>query len=312
LPSTDISKTEQINDLFVAGLDANQAAFDESLKYNRFQRREASSKLIEDEMSKEKYQDFPNAIIIGFRKCGTRALLNFLLHHPNVVTSKIEQHFYDVDSNFAKGYQWYKSLQPFKSKNQIILEKTPAYVRSERARREISNRFPNTKLIAVVRDPVDRLVSDYEQVRENNPETPPVWEYYKDSDGEVNSNKTAIRVGMYYEYLSRWYATFPKSQILVIDSKTFIKNPLPILKATEMFLNIPKYLTVNHMFYNQTKGFYCYINKSGEPHCLQGGKGRPHTRLPEAERRQLYDFYKPYNEALFHLTGKRYDWTMKP
>jgi hypothetical protein len=48
----------------------------------------------------------PQAIIIGAKKCGTRALLKFIGAHPNVTTAGAEVHFFD--RFYHKGFDWYR------------------------------------------------------------------------------------------------------------------------------------------------------------------------------------------------------------
>jgi hypothetical protein len=57
-------------------------------------------------------QRFPDAIIIGVKKSGTRALLEFLRAHPDVRAPGPEIHFFD--KNYARSLDWYRSvLIPF-------------------------------------------------------------------------------------------------------------------------------------------------------------------------------------------------------
>jgi hypothetical protein len=48
----------------------------------------------------------PQAIIIGAKKCGTRALLKFIGAHPNVSTAGAEVHFFD--RFYHMGLDWYR------------------------------------------------------------------------------------------------------------------------------------------------------------------------------------------------------------
>uniref|UniRef100_A0A7M4FZT1 Sulfotransferase n=1 Tax=Crocodylus porosus TaxID=8502 RepID=A0A7M4FZT1_CROPO len=75
----------------------------------------------------------PQTIIIGVRKGGTRALLEMLDIHPNIVVAATEVHFFDWDENYVKGIDWYRSLMPFSYENQITIEKTPGYFTSPQA-----------------------------------------------------------------------------------------------------------------------------------------------------------------------------------
>lgn len=51
-------------------------------------------------------QRLPLAIVIGVKKCGTRALLEFLRLHPDVRAAGPETHFFD--RNYARGLDWYR------------------------------------------------------------------------------------------------------------------------------------------------------------------------------------------------------------
>ena len=55
---------------------------------------------------------FPQCLVIGFAKCGTRALLDALSLHPYVLSAGPEMHFYDQQKNFDRGYQWYRQQMP--------------------------------------------------------------------------------------------------------------------------------------------------------------------------------------------------------
>lgn len=69
----------------------------------------------------------PQAIIIGVRKCGTRALLEMLYLHPMVQKASGEVHFFDRDENYNKGLEWYRARMPHSYPGQITIEKSPSY-----------------------------------------------------------------------------------------------------------------------------------------------------------------------------------------
>lgn len=53
-------------------------------------------------------KQLPRAIIIGVKKCGTRALLKFLSIHPAIAASPTEIHFFDSSEHFPLGLPWYR------------------------------------------------------------------------------------------------------------------------------------------------------------------------------------------------------------
>ncbi|KAH9514559.1 Heparan sulfate glucosamine 3-O-sulfotransferase 6 [Bulinus truncatus] len=256
---------------------------------------------------------FPQAVIIGFGKCGTRAMLTFLSLHPYIVVHSPEIHFYSDNSLFVKGYKWYLSEMPFSYSNQITMEKSPDYVCSERARKEMAEHFPDIKLIVLVRNPVVRLVSAYLQRFRLTPpeERPPInVTFTKPVTKQFDPNATAVDTGIYHKHLYPWLRKFPRENIIVIADEILTADPLSVLKKTEKFLNIPPMLIEHNFYYNETSGFYCYrkYSKNDPPRCLNQFKGFKHPDLPEEEEQMLYDFYRPHNKKLFKLLNETFDW----
>lgn len=69
----------------------------------------------------------PQALIIGAKKCGTRALLEMLNLHPEIQKANEEVHFFDRDENYVKGLEWYRKKMPHSFSGQITIEKSPSY-----------------------------------------------------------------------------------------------------------------------------------------------------------------------------------------
>ncbi|KAI1732318.1 sulfotransferase domain-containing protein [Ditylenchus destructor] len=63
----------------------------------------------------------PDAIIIGAKKCGTRAVLEFLRLNPFVKAPFPEIHFFD--KRYDKGLDWYREQMPETTMDQVTLEK---------------------------------------------------------------------------------------------------------------------------------------------------------------------------------------------
>lgn len=69
----------------------------------------------------------PQALIIGVRKCGTRALLEMLHLHPAIQKAAGEVHFFDRDENYSRGLDWYRRRMPHSFRGQVTIEKSPSY-----------------------------------------------------------------------------------------------------------------------------------------------------------------------------------------
>jgi hypothetical protein len=112
----------------------------------------------------------PDFIIIGAMKSGTTSLYNYLVQHPNVLKgAKKEIHFFDWQ--YEKGLPYYRSqfpTQPYKifmrsfRKYEFICgEASPYYFFHPHVARRVAQDLPHVKLIAILRNPVDRAYSHY-------------------------------------------------------------------------------------------------------------------------------------------------------
>lgn len=81
----------------------------------------------------------PQTLIVGVRKCGTRALLEMLYLHPRIQKAAGEVHFFDRDENYSKGLEWYRKKMPHSFRGQITIEKSPSYFVTPEVRRLFSS-----------------------------------------------------------------------------------------------------------------------------------------------------------------------------
>lgn len=81
-------------------------------------------KLFEYYYGSTKRQRLPQALIIGVRKGGTRALINALSLHPSIKAARKEQHYFDYDDNYEKGIDWYRNQMPKTDGNQVNYKST--------------------------------------------------------------------------------------------------------------------------------------------------------------------------------------------
>ena len=100
-------------------------------------------------------QRLPQAIIIGVRKGGTRALIDFLDLHPKIEIADKEVQFFSFHHD--KGVEWYKKQMPF-THNEITMEKSPSYFTHTKVPSRLYTAISGAKLILIVRDPVLRLI----------------------------------------------------------------------------------------------------------------------------------------------------------
>ncbi|KAM3835028.1 heparan sulfate glucosamine 3-O-sulfotransferase 1 isoform 1-T2 [Vipera latastei] len=255
-------------------------------------------------------RQIPQTIIIGVRKGGTRALLEMLDVHPNIVVAATEVHFFDWDENYVKGIDWYRSLMPFSYENQITIEKTPGYFTSPQAPERIHDMNSSIKLLLILRDPTERVISDYTQVYYNRLENHKSVQPFEDiviKNRALNTKYKAIQRSLYDIHMGRWLKYFHLDQIHIVDGNTLIRDPLPELQKVERFLNLPSKILSSNFYFNQTKGFYC-IRSDGRERCLHESKGRPHPMVNSTVLEQLYSYFREHNEKFYRMINHSFDW----
>uniref|UniRef100_A0A8U8C6P8 Sulfotransferase n=1 Tax=Geospiza parvula TaxID=87175 RepID=A0A8U8C6P8_GEOPR len=233
----------------------------------------------------------PRAIVVGVKKGGTRAVLEFIRVHPEVRALGTEPHFFD--RNYHRGLEWYRSLMPRTLDSQITVEKTPSYFVTKEAPRRIFNMSRDTKLIVVVRNPVTRAISDYTQTLSKKPDIPTFegLTFRNRSLGLVDTSWNAIRIGMYAVHLQSWLQYFPLSQIHFVSGERLITDPAGEMGKVQDFLGIKRVITDN-----------------GLPRCLGKSKGRTHVQIDPEVIEQLRDFYRPYNIKFYETVGQDFRW----
>ncbi|XP_074925167.1 heparan sulfate glucosamine 3-O-sulfotransferase 2 [Chelonoidis abingdonii] len=252
----------------------------------------------------------PQALIVGVKKGGTRAVLEFIRVHPEVRAVGTEPHFFD--RHYERGLAWYRSLMPRTHSSQITMEKTPSYFVTKEAPRRIFNMSRDTKLIVVVRNPVTRAISDYTQTLSKKPDIPTFegLSFQNRSLGLVDTSWNAIRIGMYVVHLQSWLQYFPLSQIHFVSGEKLITDPAGEMGKVQDFLGIKRVITDKHFYFNKTKGFPCLkkTESSTFPRCLGKSKGRTHVQIDPEVIEQLRDFYRPYNIKFYETVGQDFRW----
>uniref|UniRef100_A0A1A8GAG4 Sulfotransferase n=1 Tax=Nothobranchius korthausae TaxID=1143690 RepID=A0A1A8GAG4_9TELE len=252
----------------------------------------------------------PQAIIIGVKKGGTRALLEFLRLHPDIRAVGAEPHFFD--RNYDKGLPWYRELMPKSSESQLTMEKTPSYFVTRDVPSRIYSMSKDTRLIVVVRNPVTRAISDYTQTRSKKPDIPSFESLTLKniSVGVIDTTWSAVQIGLYAKHLERWLQFFPLEQLLFVSGERLITDPAGEMARVQAFLGLRRVISEKYFHFNPAKGFPCLKRPDGnsKPHCLGKTKGRTHPNINPEVVQRLRDFYKPFNRKFYKMTGQDFGW----
>ncbi|KAG5673706.1 hypothetical protein PVAND_003729 [Polypedilum vanderplanki] len=267
----------------------------------------------------------PQCLIIGVRKCGTRALLEMLNLHPRIQKAAGEVHFFDRDENYERGLEWYRKKMPHSFRGQITIEKSPSYFVTPEVAERVRAMNSSIKLLLLVREPVTRAISDFTQLRSHSatavlptnqlsqassssPNTKSFEELAIFANGTININYRPLALSIYHQYTLRWLEIFSRSQILVINGDQLITDPISQINRVQDFLGIERRINHENFYFNKTKGFYCLRTMAGDKKCLKETKGRMHPKVNEKSVSILRKFFVEHNQKFYDLIGEDLGW----
>lgn len=179
----------------------------------------------------------PDFVIIGAMKCATSTMHDQLVQVPGVsMSDPKEPNFFSDESNWAKGMSWYQSLfesmppSDLKGESSTHYTKLPTY--PECAER-LYKHLPEAKLIYVMRDPIDRIVSQY--IHE--------WSQRVIEDGcsiddAIRRYPILLEYSKYAEQLEPYINRYETGSILPVFYERLTSDPQSELERVTRFLGI--------------------------------------------------------------------------
>jgi len=266
--------------------------------------------------TKKLTKKWPDAIGIGFPKCGT-GTLGFLDCHSKFVFRNSEPYFWNKQKRIDIGLEGY--ALPLAAEDEILIEKTPDYTLGTRQTihqraQMMKQQMPNAKLIVMLCDPAERAFSHVKhqskylgfdstwRVDENddplvafekladfmNPEEP-------NADAHLRIMDFIIPYGNFFTQLAPYIEVFGRDSIHFVDGGRIISEPASEFAKIEQFFGVASELEFK---FNGAKGFPCL--EKPVPYCLSDAKGRtrsqsgkvkPTDKIPH-KMRGIRKFYK--------------------
>jgi hypothetical protein len=257
----------------------------------------------------------PDLLVIGAMRSGTSSLFKYLSGHPELAPSlRKEVEFFT--RNHGRSEEWYRQHFPLRARRTaaraagrdlLAFEATPYYLFDPRAAARARALLPDAKVVAVLRDPVDRAYSDYQHMRRHGfeklsfadalaaePERTGAELARMGADPTYFSKDhhhfSYFERGRYGPQLQRWLAHYPPTQVLLLESADLYEQPARLLHEVEDFLGVRRW--VPPRFRN-----YSYV---GEP--------PPRARVDEDLRAVLRERYAADDDLLATLWGRTPSW----
>ena len=191
----------------------------------------------------------PNFLIIGAMKSGTTALYYYLEQHPQIYMSPVkEPNFLCIggqkssDSQAVTNLEAYQRLFKGVSDEKAVGEASHCCLYEPEAVARIQQYVPDAKLIAILRNPVDRAYSHFLHMVRSGIE--PLSDFAqairKEETGAVQARsfQDYLGRGRYYEQLKRYFDAFDRKQVKVYLYEDLNDAPLDTLRDTFRFLGV--------------------------------------------------------------------------
>jgi hypothetical protein len=272
------------------------------------------------------YRLFPAFLIIGAQRAGTTSLYTYLRRHPDVsgprnaapsVHWPKELHFFD--ENFWRGADWYRAFFPLEARQRVTRllgrnlvpgEGTPYYMFHPAVPERVAATIPDVRLIALLRNPVERAYSHYQLMAKTGREKLSFEEALEAEPKRLAGLEDALMAerpqfsteghrrhqhhrhrayvgrGLYADQLERWLAHFPREQLLVLRSEDFLARPGEGYAQVFDFLGLRPWTV--HDYEPRNIGAYAPID-------------------PELRARLEARFAEP-NARLARLLGRDFEW----
>jgi sulfotransferase family protein len=177
-----------------------------------------------------------DAMIIGAQKAGTTSLNQYLAQHPNIYTHEPQEFgmFADVES-FEKGFNYHYRhtvITPTDPAKNIFVAKHARAMYEKELLIKLKKHNPGVKIIAVLRNPIDRAYSAFTYFRKNGMEP---YENFDDciykndasrfkGNAKIQKNCDYLELSSYSNYLRDIYEIFPKENVRVYIFEQIISN----------------------------------------------------------------------------------------
>ena len=220
--------------------------------------------------------------------------------HPDIFmpeNKRPEPHFFLKEEEYSKGLDYYSEKYFAQwSGEKAAGEASTSYLYQSHVARRIHKHLPGVRLIAILRNPVDRAYSNYWVTVQNGLDDLPFEEAVGREGERINAPKSKlweevqpqayIDRGYYYRQLSRYLEYYNREQFLILLFDDMVRSPDRVVRAVFRFLE---------------------VDEGYVPHTLGAVNNKAATPYPPMDpdiRKRLIALFANENKRLSHLIGR--------
>jgi len=185
---------------------------------------------------------------IGAARSGTTWLASVLQEHPEICMSRPKEldffsrrTLYLPTSNIEMGDSWYRSKFSHYLSDQIRGEFSPSYFVDKDAPRLIREKFPDVKLILSIRDPVDALISHYQNIKIYHPMN---WSF----EEFLQHRPDFLEYYQYDKHLENYLEYFEKNKIHIIPYEQVLGDPVGTVTDVLKYIGVDSSIITDQVF----------------------------------------------------------------
>lgn len=269
----------------------------------------------------------PNLFIIGAPRCGTTSLFAALKQHPDVYTSVLkEPHFYATDlpiqPHTVSDPDDYHRLFSASGDQRYRTEASVWYLYSRDAPALIAKAHPDARIVVMLRNPADMLISLYDLYLRtgNEGDTNPETAIFR--TGEARFAATYFPFGLNYlrlldiaTPLARWRSFFPENQLRVLIFEDMYAAPETGFRELCGWLEIDRDTPVSFdhrrardavrmQAMKQLRDLPEHLRRKMNPDASRLHAGKSETSIPQQLRLRLHNSAQALNAGLPMAIGK--------
>jgi hypothetical protein len=173
----------------------------------------------------------PNFLFIGPDKTGSSWIFEYLRSHPQCFVPEAKD-IYFFDREYHRGLDWYARFFATASPAQLARgELSHDYILSAEVARRIHDDLPGVRLIAAIRDPIDRTFSHYLYMQRSGLTQLPFREALKALPELVENSRYSVMLAPYFEL-------FGQERICCLDFDQLRRDPQAYADRIAGFLGI--------------------------------------------------------------------------
>lgn len=212
-------------------------------------------------MTTSEWRPLPDFLVVGAQRCGTTSLFHYLVQHPAIAGPRLAKGVHWFDTAYDRSERWYRAHFPTRRQREragvrAVGEASPYYLFHPYVAERIAARLPDVRVVAILRDPVERARSHHGHEVARGFESLPLEAALDAEPARLAGADHALAApsgrhrfhqhhgyvarGRYAEQLERLHATVGREHVLVVFTEDLDRRPQEVIAAVHRFLGVPE------------------------------------------------------------------------